>query len=440
MKSLIILIIISFYNLNSFAVEPLLIKGGNDSKILINIKKVTSNDLSSFSTSYKIKRRIKKQLEDTNLFEIKNLSPRESNKKQILLKKLSYAFFNNSPVYSELTVSLDSMPGNMISANVTLYDLFSTKNIIETNITFSKELWHQGAAQISDLIYKYYTGLEGYINTRIAFISERGSLFSRNKKVAVMDLYGDNVKYITYGDDLVLTPRLSPDAKNIIYISYKSGLPAIYKLNLASNLTEKLFNIDRMVYAPRFSHDSKKIVLVVSYEGNSEIAIYDLEQKHLRRLTNNYAIDTSPSFSPGGNKIIFSSDRSGAQNLYLMNIDGSNLQQINLGNGNFATPNWSPDGKYIAFTKIYQGNFYIGILNMNNFAVKILTKSYKDESPSWAPNSKFIIFNRKKASNKNIEKGTSKLYMINLNGEIIKAIDTPYDASEADWVKIPTGL
>ena len=77
---------------------------------------------------------------------------------------------------------------------------------------------------------------------------------------------------------------------------------------------------------------------------------------------------------------------------------------------------------------------------MNNFAVKILTKSYKDESPSWAPNSKFIIFNRKKASNKNIEKGTSKLYMINLNGEIIKAIDTPYDASEADWVKIPTGL
>ncbi len=45
-----------------------------------------------------------------------------------------------------------------------------------------EKFWHRGAAQISDLIYQHYTGLAGYINTRLVFISERGSLFFRSKK------------------------------------------------------------------------------------------------------------------------------------------------------------------------------------------------------------------------------------------------------------------
>ncbi|MFZ8865249.1 MAG: hypothetical protein ACO2XZ_05250 [Rickettsiales bacterium] len=438
MKHLLLLLAIILFSSKLLAKETtsILIKGGNDSKILINIKNITGKDLSSFNLSYKIKKRVKEQLEDTQLFTIKNLTPKELFKKQSLIKEFSSEFFKEKPVYSELTVLLNSENNNMISAKVILFDLFTKENIIAENISFPKKFWHRGAAQISDLIYQHYTGLAGYINTRLVFISERGSLFFRSKKVAFMDLYGDNIKYVTDGNDLVLTPRLSPDAQNIVYISYKSGFPILYKLNLTTEETEKLFDSEQMIYAPRFSQDGKMLVLASSYEGNSEIITYDIIKKRKKRLTNNYAIDTSPDFSPDGKKIVFSSDRTGAQKLYLIDIDGKNLQEINLGPGNYATPNWSPDGKYIAFTKIHRGKFHIGILNMHNFEIKILTKSYKDEAPTWAPNSKFIIFSRKKATNDNLKTGTAKLIMVNLNGQIVKTIDTPYDASEADWVKI----
>jgi len=412
------------------------IKGGNDNEIPIAVKKVTGTDLASFNIAYKIKKRIIEQLEDTHIFKLEDTRIKQREERLSLMKTIAAKLKQEMPTYSELTVILESESRGRLTARITLYDLFSEKNVIEETISFPKKDWHRGAAQISDLIYKHYTGLVGYINTRLVFISEHGSLFSRKKKIAVMDLYGNNVKYITNGKNLVLTPRLSPDAKKIIYLSYTSGFPTLYLLDLEKMKSKKLFEFEGMMYAPRFSQDGKKIVLAASYEGNSEIAIYDIKKKKLTRLTHHYAIDTSPDFSPDGSQVIFSSDRAGGQQLYLINSDGSNLQRIDLGRGSYATPNWSPDGKYIAFTKMYKGKFHIGVINMINYDIKILTTSYKDESPTWAPNSKFIIFSRKKDSDKNLRRGSNELFMVNLNGVLIKKIDTPNDASDPDWVRI----
>jgi len=437
LKALLITIslVLSF---NSFAAgsATLQIKGGNDSKIPISIKKVTGTDLTSFNVAHKIKKRIIQQLEDTHIFKLEDSRIRYREERLSLMKTIAAKLKQEMPTYSELTVVLESKSRGTIHARITLYDLFKKENVLEETISFEKKDWHRGAAQISDLIYKHYTGLVGYINTRLVFISEYGSLFDRQKKVSVMDLYGNNVKYITNGKNLVLTPRLSPDAQKIIYLSYTSGFPTLYLLDLNKMKSKKLFEFEGMMYAPRFSPDRTKIVLAASYEGNSEIAVFDIKKKKLTKLTNNYAIDTSPDFSADGKKIVFSSDRDGGQKLYIMNADGTNLRRIDLSRGNYATPNWSPDGKYIAFTKMYKGKFHIGVINMENYDVKILTTAYKDESPTWAPNSKFIIFTRKKATKRNRRNGVSQLYMVNLNGVIIKKIKTPYDASDPDWVRI----
>ncbi len=426
------LLIFILFGTAASASERLVIRGGNDSKIGIELSSFDHSEDISSRTARKLKKRITRQLEDTELFSLYEANKLNSSLKhlfQMQLKKL------NSAAKLELSLETDEL-SNEITATIKIYDIFIKDYVLEEQVSFYEDLWYRGAAQISDLIYYHFTGLEGYLDTRLVYISEKGSLYNRNKRVALMSLYGDEHQYITNGKNLVLTPRLSPDGKQIIYLSYSADQPKLYLLDLEKMKNKKLLDFKGLLYAPRFSPDGTQIVMAATYNGNSEIVLFDLEKKKLKRLTHDLAIDTSPSFSPAGNRIVFSSDRDGSQQLYIMDLNGDSLTKIKFDKGNYANPVWSPDGKYIAFTKIYQGKFHIGVLNMYNYESKILTTGYKDESPSWSPNGKFIIFSRKKANRKKSRKNVANLYLVNLNGVIIKKIDTPDDASDPDWVKL----
>src|SRR5271169_3341362 len=63
---------------------------------------------------------------------------------------------------------------------------------------------------ISDAIYERMTGEKGYFDSRVVFVDETGPAERRIKRLAIMDQDGANVRYLTRGDDLVLTPRFSP--------------------------------------------------------------------------------------------------------------------------------------------------------------------------------------------------------------------------------------
>ncbi len=89
-----------------------------------------------------------------------------------------------------------------------------------SNIPPTPENWRRIAHIISDAIYERLTGEKGYFDTRIVFIDETGPKERRVKRLAIMDQDGANVRYLTRGDDLVLTPRFSPSTQEITYMSY----------------------------------------------------------------------------------------------------------------------------------------------------------------------------------------------------------------------------
>ena len=60
---------------------------------------------------------------------------------------------------------------------------------------------------ISDKIYERLTGENGYFDTRIIYVAESGPK-ERIKKLAIMDQDGFNTKYLTLGNELVLTPKI----------------------------------------------------------------------------------------------------------------------------------------------------------------------------------------------------------------------------------------
>ncbi|ALN74034.1 Tol-Pal system beta propeller repeat protein TolB [Aureimonas sp. AU20] len=307
-----------------------------------------------------------------------------------------------------------------------LWDTYAGQQLDGQQFYASPDNWRRIAHIIADSIYERLTGEKGYFDTRIVFVDETGTKDKRRKRLAIMDQDGANVRYLTEGGDLVLTPRFSPNRQEITYMSFGKGEPRVYLLQLETGQREVVGNFPGMTFAPRFSPDGQKVVMSLQQEGNANIYAMDLRSRATTRLTSTSAIDTSPSFSPDGSKIVFESDRGGRPQIYAMNADGSGQQRISFGNASYSTPVWSPRGDLIAFTKQSGGQFQIGVMKPDGSGERILTSSFHAEGPTWAPNGRVIMFFRDQG-------GGPQLFSIDLTGRNEQRVSTPNFASDPAW-------
>src|SRR5665811_447430 len=104
-----------------------------------------------------------------------------------------------------------------LKAEFRLWDVNTAQQLTGQQYFTSPEYWRRIAHIISDQIYERLTGEKGYFDSRVVFVDETGSKERRVKKLALMDQDGANVRYLTKGADLVLTPRFSPSTQEINY-------------------------------------------------------------------------------------------------------------------------------------------------------------------------------------------------------------------------------
>ena len=315
-----------------------------------------------------------------------------------------------------------------------VWDVYTEGQMIAKVLTASPSNERKLAHIIADTIYERLTGEKGYFDSKIVFVSETGNLKNRKRRLAVMDQDGANVRYLTSGKDMVMTPRFSPNMQKITYMSYASGEPKVYLMDVESGKTELVGKFQGMSFAPRFSTDGNKLIMSLAKNGNSDIYSYDLAKGEQKQLTNHPAIDTSPSYSPDGKNIVFNSDRSGNQQLYVMNADGSNVRRISFGEGTYATPVWSPRGDYIAFTKIKNGTFYIGLMHEDGSRERLIAEGFLVEGPTWAPNGRVLAFFRQEKMGNSgwFGKGVT-LHSIDITGHNERELKTPDEASDPTW-------
>ncbi len=314
-----------------------------------------------------------------------------------------------------------------------LWDVLAAREMLALAFTTVPSNWRRVGHIITDKVYERLTGEKGYFDTRIIYVSEEGPKTQRVKKLAIMDQDGFNTKYLTLGNELVLTPRFNPTNQMVTYLSYFRNLPRVYLLDIETGIQEVVGDFPGMTFAPRFSPNGKKIIMSFAKDGNSDIYTMDIENRLVERITNHPSIDTSPSYSPDGKYITFNSDRSGYQQIYIMKNDGSNVKRISFGNGIYGTPVWSPRGDLIAFTKLHKGRFYIGVMRTDGKGERLLTENYYQEAPSWAPNGRVIIFYRETKTNKEGEGFSAKLWSIDLTGYNERLVETETDASDPSW-------
>ena len=314
-----------------------------------------------------------------------------------------------------------------------LWDVLAGKEMMALAFTTVPSNWRRVGHIITDKVYERLTGEKGYFDTRIIYISEEGAKTNRIKKLAIMDQDGFNNKFLTLGNELVLTPRFSPTNQMVTYLSYFRNLPRVYLLDIETGMQEVVGDFPGMTFAPRFSPDGKKIIMSFAKDGNSDIYTMDLESRIVERISNHPSIDTSPSYSPDGKYITFNSDRSGYQQIYIMNSNGKNVKRISFGNGLYGTPVWSPRGDLIAFTKLHKGKFYIGVMRTDGTGERLLTENFYQEAPSWAPNGRVLIFYRETKTNSKGEGFSAKLWSIDLTGYNERMVETETDASDPSW-------
>ncbi len=314
-----------------------------------------------------------------------------------------------------------------------LWDVLAGQEMMALAFTTVPSNWRRVGHIITDKVYERLTGEKGYFDTRIIYVAEEGPKTKRIKKLAIMDQDGSNTKYLTLGNELVLTPRFNPTNQMVTYLSYFRNLPRVYLLDIETGIQEVVGDFPGMTFAPRFSPDGKKIIMSFAMDGNSDIYTMNLENRIVERITNHPSIDTSPSYSPDGKFICFNSDRSGYQQIYVMKADGSKVKRISFGRGLYGTPVWSPRGDLIAFTKLHKGKFYIGVMRTDGSGERLLTENYYQEAPSWSPNGRVLIFYRETKTDSEGKGFSAKLWSIDLTGYNERMVNTESDASDPSW-------
>ena len=396
--------------------------------IRIAVPKFTSDDAAVASIADAMADVISANLERSGLFDVLDPASFTSAQRDISYQP-TFADWRVIKAQGLVVGRVIRKPNSSLTVEYRLWDIYGEAQLEGLRLGTASDNWRRIAHQISDSIYKRLTGEAGYFDSRIVFIDESGPKVNRTKRLKIMDQDGANVKSLLAGSAMALTPRFERSAQKIAYLSYESGRPEVYLMDIETNGREKLGAFEGMTTSPRFSPDGNKLLLTQIRRGNSEIFEFDLIHRTSKQLTNAPGIDTSPSYNPKGNKIVFNSDRGGKPQIYIMGADGRKPKRISFGKGRYTAPVWSPRGDKIAFTKSHAGRFHIGVMNIDGSGEKLLTDSYLDEGPTWAPNGRVILFTREGRG----QNGRSQIWSVDLTGRNMRKVPTPSGASDPAW-------
>ena len=253
------------------------------------------------------------------------------------------------------------------------------------------------AHYISDKVFETITGIRGIFSTRIAYITaipEGGKLQYR---LMVADADGARERLLLKSRQPIMSPGWSPTGKELVYVSFETGRPAVFRQRLSDAHREQLSNFQGLNGAPTWSPDGQTLAMVLSKDGNPEIYLYSLATKSYKRLTKHFSIDTEPTWTPDGKAILFTSDRGGSPQIYQLTIASGQLKRLTYTGSYNARPRLAPDGRTLVMVHRNQGVFHIASQDLKTGEMRVLTSTSLDESPTVAPNGAMLLYATKSA-------------------------------------------
>jgi len=289
---------------------------------------------------------------------------------------------------------------NVYSVQFQAFDVNSQEQLIGYRMPASRGTMRRVAHRAADMIYEKLTGIPGVFGTKVAYVTARGTGADRLYTLVVSDADGENQFTIMESTDPIMSPAWSPDSRELAYVSFEGDVSTIYVQTLRSGNRIKVSSRAGINGAPAFSPDGRKLVVTLGgVDGNLDINVLDLATRQFSRLTRHRAIDTEGTWSPDGRSIYFTSDRSGGPQVYRVPVGGGSAERVTFEGSYNARPRLSPDGKRLALVHLDRGNYRIGVLDLDDKDLLIVSNGSQDESPSFAPNSDSIIYATREGRN-----------------------------------------
>lgn len=273
-----------------------------------------------------------------------------------------------------------------------LFDVFRGAQITGYELDAAPGELRRIAHQISDIIYEALTGERGAFDTRIAYVTEQRSAGASRYALNVADSDGFNPQVVLESKSPIVSPAWAPNGRQLAYVSFEGNRPRIFAQDLAVGTRQVIAAFPGLNGAPAWSPDGKSMAMTLSKDGNPEIYVMDIDSRILKRLTVSAAIDTEPAWAPDGKSLVFTSDRGGTPQIYRVPASGGRATRLTFDGTYNSRATFAPDGKSLSLVHGNKGTFRIAVLDLENNALRVLTKTTLDESPSFAPNGSMLLY------------------------------------------------
>lgn len=317
------------------------------------------------------------------------------------------------------------LEGDKLALDGWAWDLPSQQSILGKRYRGTLDQPRLIAHYLADALHFQFAGRPSLALTSIAFQGDR----SGYQELYLMDYDGRSQRKISAHKSTSGYTAWSGKGDAIAYMSYFSGPPGIYYVDLASSRKVPVYREGSLNLSPSFSPDGQRVAFSHSRSSNVDIYVCPRACEEPVRLTTSNAIDTSAAWSPDGRQIAFTSSRSGRPNVYVMDADGSNVRRISFEGSYNDGASWRPDGTHIAYASRESGNtrFRIAVTNLVDLSTKILTPGKESyEEPSYSPDGQQIAFSIKRGK-------ASQIWVMNADGSNWRQLTHEGNNSGPNW-------
>jgi TolB protein len=304
-----------------------------------------------------------------------------------------------------------------VSIEALMFDVAQQRRMFGTRFSGGPGDVEEMARRFADSVLKAVTGIQGPFDTRIAFVSTRGGRF---KEIYLAAPDGGGLFRVTDNPTINLFPKLARSAASVLYLSYKTGAPALFLFDVAGRTEVRIGSPHGNVIGGALSPDGSRIVAAVENGGHTNLFLLDRSGEEIRQLTEGRAINVNPAFSADGRQLAFTSDRSGTPQIYVMNLGGGAARRVTFQGDYNTSPSFSPDGKWLAYQS-RSGGFNIFIIPAAGGRPTQLTEDARsNQSPCWSPDGRYLVFSSTRG-------GHERLYLMQVNtqsqtGKVISAL------------------
>jgi TolB protein len=320
-----------------------------------------------------------------------------------------------------------TVTGNTVSVEFRLFDVPGRSEVAQVGKRYTGATADlpRMAHKAADGILEFLTGERGPFDSVIALVSTGGG---RLKDVYRYTFDMDAPVRMTDERSIVVSPRWRPDARAILFTSYRQHQPKLFQVGLSTRQVAPVVGGPGMVLDGAWSPDGGHLAVTRDVGGNTDIYVTDANGQNPRRITDHWGIDVSPAWSPDGRLIAFCSARTGSPQIYVMAPDGSGLRRVSQ-SGNYNTsPAWSPKGDRLAWTtRTGGGVFQIVVAGADGSGARIVTSQGSNENPAWGPDGRYLVFSSRRG-------GQHRLFLTDRDGKTLKQLTNgPGDDTSPAW-------